>query len=510
MKIGTQQDFHRIDKEWLEQNKEETKTLVLRAGRMFSSVIRETIGWNLEDRILIICGPGNNGADGLSLALDLKEKNFKNITICLSRKIESLSTFHREFIKLLEGFRIIEDADSVPYGNYRGIVDALLGTGTVGPARGNEALLIQSINSVNSEVVSLDIPSGLEADSNFIINPSVKADWTITVGLPKICISYAPSRLQGGRIIVRDIGFGKLLEKVSHKRELYCEEDAKEDLPKRIPEWHKNCYGHCVIWAGSQGKYGTSIMTSSAALKSGAGLVTVASLKEISLLLAGKIPEVMSFNLELETDVKDFLNFLKDKSVLALGPGIGITKDKAKILKTIIQKYEGIIIFDADALTLLSYDLSLLALVANRSVITPHGGEMSRLLKSEFDYKEEDYLKVSEFARRYGVIVVCKGYNTIVFDPLSDREFVIGSGNPSLAKGGSGDILTGILASVVAQKKEFSTRTNSDFSLLRAVLFGVWLHGASADETVKFINKRSVTAMDIVENISSVFNRLER
>jgi NAD(P)H-hydrate epimerase len=507
VKIGLRDDFRRIDAEQMRRSGQDEEALVRSAGSMFASVLMNKAGWGPEDPIAVVCGPGNNGADGLSLADCLSRNGFVELAVILSRPSEALPALHRKLLSGLSGVRVIGPGETPGLTGFKRIVDALLGTGVSGGIRESEAGLISAINGVSAETVSLDLPSGLIADDHSDPGICVDADWTITVGLPKICLSYAPARFRAGRILVRDIGFGpELLDRTGHPRERYGEEEAKTDVPSRNPIWYKNCYGHCTLWAGSEGKTGAAVLAASAALRAGAGLVTLISGPGARRAVESVRPETMSFPLEKGMD--EVLGFLESKPVLVAGPGIGTGPDEAMMLEKIISRFEGIVVFDADCLTLLARKPVLLEAVRGRSVLTPHLGEAARLLgREEFVPDEAGYGALAEWSRRYGAVVVCKSADTVVFDPESGIQSVNGSGNPGLAKGGSGDVLAGIIGSVIAQKKEAASRSGERFILTSAVRFGVWLHGAAADEAGRKINPRSLTAGDVVDFIPDAFDR---
>lgn len=507
LRIGLREEFRRIDAEKMRQDGLDEEALVRRAGAMFAATARRLLPWRTGVRLAVLCGPGNNGADGLAFAAEAARSGLRP-TVFLSRRVVELKPLHRSLLASLGAAEVVEAAAStVDLTVFDAVVDGLLGTGAAGPARGAEAELIGAVNASGRPVLSLDIPSGLDADSAEVPGPAVCADWTVTVGLPKVCLSYAPARFLAGRVLVRDIGFGGLLETaVSHRAERYGEEDARHDMPPRRPLWHKNHYGHCVVLAGSEGRMGAAILASSAALRAGAGFVTLVSEAAVRQVLAAVRPEAMSF--PVEAGAEAVAGFVSDKTVLLAGPGMGTDGSKADLLRTVLARFGGPVVLDADALTLAARDPSLLEPARRRLVLTPHPGEMARLLGlPELPDGEEGWRLVEEFGRRHDCVVVLKSADTLVFG--GGRRSVNGSGHPGLAKAGSGDVLAGVVASVVGQAYEAFRRTGVGFDLSGAVRCAVWLHGAAAQAAAARRGQRGMVGMDVVEFLPEAWRWLE-
>lgn len=476
MKILTAEEMALIDKRTIEEYSISSLTLMENAGKAVAKRIREFFK---KERVLIIAGQGNNGGDGMVAARYLKRAGFK-VKVYLVFEEEKLSPEARTQLERLKKARIPivitrdlrrEDIkDSI-------IVDAIFGTGLKRVISGELAGLIEKINSSGSPVVAVDIPSGISADDGSVMGQAIRANITITFGLPKRGHVLFPGAEYTGRLYVEDIGFPEELLTSSIKVELIDKSIARSLIPERKRYSHKGTYGHVLIIAGSRGKTGACIMAARACLRSGAGLVTIGVPETLLSVFQSRVTDEMCLGLPDRGDsslrkdaLKDIIEFAGKKAqVIAVGPGIGVTEDTKEIIKGLLREIKVPIILDADGINCLEDTPELLKESSN-CVITPHPGEFSRLTgipKEEIEKKRIEL--VSEFSLKYNVTAVLKGVPTVI--ACEGYSYINSTGNPGMAKAGSGDVLTGIIAALMAQGL-----SGKDASIL-----GVYLHGLAGD-----------------------------
>ncbi len=487
-----------------------------RAGLMLADFCSKDLSLNKSTRIGIFCGPGNNGGDGFALAMFLRRKGYRDLTVFYSKKPSEMRSDCRYFYRHLTGIRkrdvtslknIVINTAAIRRCEI--IIDALFGTGVTKDINGHYVELISQINRSGVKVVSLDLPSGFFSDSIEIPSFFIRAHETVTIGLPKLPLLLHPMKRHCGRLHIRNIGFSEdSLASVDSVFSWYDDSEAKKDIPPRPDHSHKNMFGHLGIWAGSENRNGAAYLAGEAAIRSGVGLVTLYCDRSIWSVLSSKFHEVMV------QPVDEAMPLLKtgihEKKVILAGPGLGVSSERHADLKDLLSTLKGIVILDADALNMIAEDLTLLDIVRNRSVLTPHVGEMERLLGRKIDLqKREDIKAVHGFSIQYQAVIVLKSSDTYIFHPLEEQVWINSTGNPGLAKAGSGDVLAGILAGVVCQADELSHRGLLTFSLLRHVLFSVWLHGKAADFGVKKKGVRSLLASDVIDSIPDAYGCLE-
>ena len=378
------------------------------------------------------------------------------------------------------------------------LIDALLGTGLTGPATGRAAELIHDINTAfpNARKVAVDIPSGLASDSASSSGQAVRADYTVTFTAPKPCHVLSPACESVGELRVGPIG---------SPAHLYANDDAiflslstpaaiRHLFKPRNPDSNKGLYGHALIVAGARGKTGAAAMAGMGALRAGAGLVTVASAESAIVPIASYAPEMMTEPLP-ETDAGSlatksldngrFTEALKRKNVVALGPGMGSHPDTIQFIRRLVDQLEVPTVVDADALNAIAgSDFHPQA----ARVLTPHPGEMARLTSKTIDEVQSDRLGTARaFAQQHGVYLVLKGNRSVIAFP-GGQVFINPTGSPAMATGGTGDVLTGILAGLIAQFPQ---------DLDAAVLAGVYLHGLAGQLGAKVLGEKSFVATDL-------------
>lgn len=505
MKVVTSEEMTLIDKKTIEEYGVSSLTLMERAGKAVAQRIKEHFK---KGKVLIIAGPGNNGGDGMVAARYLKKAGFK-VKVYLVFEKEKLSLEAKTQLERLRKARIpflitrdLREEDL----NGSIIVDALFGTGLKREISGELAQLIDRINSSGAPVVAVDIPSGISSDDGSIMARAIRADLTVTFGLPKRGHLLFPGAEYTGRLYVEDIGFPEeLLNSSSIKVELPDKELIRSLIPERRRYSHKGTYGHVLIVAGSRGKTGACLMAARACLRSGAGLVTIGVPETLVSVFQSRVTDEMCLGLPDRGDgslskdaLKEIIDFTEKKAqVLAIGPGIGVTEDTREIIKGLLGKIKIPVVLDADAINCLE-DMPEVLKGKGNCIITPHPGEFSRLTgiaKEEVEKKRIDL--ASAFSLKYNVTLVLKGVPTVIGH--EGYVYINPTGNPGMAKAGSGDVLTGIVSGLMAQ----------GLSGLNASILGVYLHGLAGDMGACDKGLWSLLASDIIEYIPGAFKELK-
>jgi ADP-dependent NAD(P)H-hydrate dehydratase / NAD(P)H-hydrate epimerase len=477
--------------------------LMERASTACASWIAENVPG--KKKIKVFCGTGNNGGDGMAIARILKSKGYITeaylagdpLKMSASCKINYDCLVASEESKPL----ILSDAGALPSiddGNDV-IIDALFGSGLTREITGFQSIIINHINQSKALIISIDMPSGLFCDSTVtaIRNPSViHADYTLTFAPPKLALFFPENDTFAGNWKLLDIGIMKdYLDSVETKYFYPEEDDFRKILRPRGKFTHKGNYGHALLICGSLGKMGAAVLSARACLRSGPGLVTVHIPRSGNCILQTAVPEAM---LDLDEDPDVFSNVpdLNKYSSIAIGPGTGTDTRTQQALKLLIQNSGSPLIFDADAINILGENKTWLSFVPKQSIYTPHPKEFERLAgKSVNDYDRNQ--KQREFSVKYGVYVILKGAYTAVTTPEGLCYFNP-TGNPGMATGGSGDVLTGIIAGLKAQ----------GYSSLESSLLGVYLHGLAGDQAAGKKGFESLIASDITDHLGTSFLKL--
>ena len=449
-------------------------------------------------RVVVFCGPGNNGGDG-SVAARLISDSCEVYT---KYTTDTLKGDAAEAMKAWRESGGADADDSVEIGAGTVVVDAVFGSGLSRPPAGAEAAAIRAINLARengAQVVAVDIPSGVESDTGAVYPAHVSADLTVTFHAPKRGLYLHPGADCAGRIVVEAIGIPQALEEKlpGPACELIDEAWARAQLSPRPRNAHKNDFGHVLVVAGSPGKSGAAALVCEAALRAGAGLVTLAARLEV-LPAVTALPEVMTVSLPgdgpLSTDDAPALReALKGKTALAIGPGIARGPRTAELLGQLLAVAESSVV-DADALNTLAEQRDLIAnfvrSAPSRPLFTPHPGEFSRLTGEDTERVLSDRLEsAARAAQRFGVCMVLKGAHSVIADPEGTAA-VCAAGNPGMATAGSGDVLTGIAAAVLAR------RGGSGGTAERARL-AVFLHAHAGDLAAAELSETALVASDI-------------
>jgi hydroxyethylthiazole kinase-like uncharacterized protein yjeF len=515
MKIVTAEDMRRIDRKTIEEFGISGLVLMERAGLSVVAKIKELFG---RRKIIVISGSGNNGGDGLVVARNLHNEGW-DVKVFLTSNPEDLNGDALSQYKAALQFKVsIHPIDEFLthylsiFSRHSLIIDAVLGTGLSKPVKGKLSEVFSVIKRSGLPVISVDIPSGVSSDDGRIMGDAVRADYTITFGLAKRGHLLYPGAEMTGRLFVEDIGFPQeLLGSERFNTELLEKKDILSLIPVRRSYSHKGDYGHVLIVAGSRGKTGAALMAAKACLRTGAGLVTLGIPESLSDIFQSRVTEEMTLILPDRGDgtlsekasrkILDFLD--KASHVLAFGPGIGVTADTERLVKNIIGNSVSPVVIDADGINSLRGNRKIFAKARASVTLTPHPGEMARLLQGRAAMNiqaiEKDRIDAAlSFAKETNTHLVLKGVPTVIATPDA-KAFLNPTGNPGMASAGTGDVLTGMISGFLAQNG----------NPLHACILGVYMHGLSGDIASSEKGRHSLIATDIINKIPAAFNSLK-
>lgn len=497
MKIFTAGDIRQIDAATIELEPVSSVDLMERAAHKAFLKIKDRV--SLSDRMIIFSGTGNNGGDGLAIARMLAEENYHVKVYVVETGAGHSPDMETNLLRLkVPGIRyeVITDKDNIPQLKTNDIIiDSIFGSGLSRPPSGIGAEVIAAINASGASVISVDIPSGLFCDDNGNAdrNSIVKASYTITFQFPKLAFMFAGNAPFIGEWEVADIGLHKAF--IAEKQTPYnyiTSEVVAPMIRKRGQFDHKGTFGHALMIAGSYGKAGAAILSAGAALRTGVGLVTVHVPYSAITAVHSALPEAMISpdpGTEIITEIPEISRY----SAIGIGPGLGTDPDTRKAFTELLEQYRKPLVIDADALNILSHDNGLLSQIPPYSILTPHPGEFRRITKSE----TADFVRMTEqktLASQLNCIIILKGAHTSVALP-DGSVFFNSTGNPGMATAGSGDVLTGIITSLLAQ----------GYSPGDAAIAGVWLHGLAGDIALETESEESLIAGDIIQHIGKAF-----
>jgi len=449
----------------------------------------------------VFCGLGNNGGDGLAIARLLSDLNYKVNVYIVRHSTNESTDFKLNFKRLVENKKAniidIKDETVLSFSDRVGevFIDAILGVGLNKPIDGLIAKVVSVINQSPATVVAIDISTGLFCDKlNEASDEILNADYTLTFQFPKLSFMFPETAVCVGEFTILDIGIHPhfIIDEPT-KNYFTTKQDISSFFKHRSKVAHKGTFGHALIVAGSYGKIGAAILSSKAALKSGVGLLTTHIPECGYHSLQTALPEAMVSADSEQKFINDNINTEKYHAV-GVGPGIGQEKQTQNILKLIIQNTTAPIVFDADAINCIAENKTWLSFIPAGSIFTPHPKEFERLVEKASNSEERLQLQ-RNFSIRYNVYVVLKGAHTSIAAPDGTIYFN-STGNPGMATAGTGDVLTGIITSLLAQ----------GYSSLHAAILGVYLHGLAGDFAVLNESEESLVASDIVEHLADAFN----
>ena len=497
MKILSAQQLKELDKFTIEESYLSEEELIENAAKAF--VIWYNNNISQIRNIKVFVGIGNNGADGLAIARILTQQGFKvEVYIALTNsKLSSEFSINKERLSGLNLAAITELNDAVSLPVVRDddvVIDALFGSGLNRPVEGFAAEIIERINRSQALVISVDIPSGLFADK-----PSsggvIKADYTVSFEFPKLAFFMRENEQFIGSWTIQPIGLDREYALKMETREYFL---YRDELQKYLPSLkrkdfsHKGDFGHVLTIAGSHGKIGAAVLMNKATLTAGAGLVT-AHIPDCGYqILQTAIPEVM-VETDAEKNVVSHIPEFAKYSVIALGPGLGTNWRTAHAVKDVMANSKKPLVLDADALNIIAENPNYLKDIPKGAILTPHPKEFARLFgKSDNGFEELKLLKRK--ARELQIYIVLKGAYTKIADPEGNCYFN-STGNPGMATAGSGDVLTGIIAGLMAQLHD----------PLASALLGVYLHGLAGDFAKQKLGEQALTASDIIADLGKAF-----
>ncbi|MEN8262624.1 MAG: NAD(P)H-hydrate dehydratase [Nitrospirota bacterium] len=482
-------------------------------------------------KIIVLAGGGNNGGDGFVIAriLHNQERDVEVFMTSMPGKLKGDAKVNYNAAKkfgvkitpvrkVASGFSFLRKRDCL-------VVDAILGTGLSKEVRSPLSGLIKKLNRSSLPVISVDIPSGISSDTGEIMGCAVKSEYTVTFGLPKRGHLLYPGAEYTGKLFVEEIGFARsLLESEKIRVTLALRKDMIPLLPKRPEYSHKGTYGHVLLIAGSKGKTGAALMAAKACLKTGAGLVTIGIPETLVSTFQSRVTEEMILPLPDKGNgtfsIKSgdvILGFLKKRAnVLAVGPGLSNDDEISKLVCRLISELKVPIVIDADGLNAISGKTAVLRKSRAPVILTPHAGEMARLLKqgagcrgqrAETNEKQSTPEDIEQdrigtallFAKKTKSYLILKGVPTVTATP-GGQVFINSTGNPGMATAGTGDVLTGMISALLAQK----------LSPRDAALLGVYLHGYVGDIAAEKKGRHSMVASDIINAIPLVFKTLKQ
>lgn len=515
MEILTSQQMRHVDRRAVRRFGLPEIVLMENAGLRVFEVLKSIEDDLRARRILLLCGKGNNGGDAFVLARHLRNTGTPFNALLFGRRDEvrgSAATNLRILERMgiapreVRGAAAWKDAWKALASSDL-IVDGILGTGLSRPVAGFLATVFEDVNAAGARVVAVDIPSGLSGDTADVPGPCIRADHTVTFVRPKIPHVFPPAEAMCGTLHIADIGIpdgAVAAEKAD--LDLLDAADLAPLLPKRRPDSHKGDYGHALVIAGSRGKGGAARMASLGALRAGCGLVTAAVPAGLQAGFVSRAMEVMTEGLPetpdgtlAEAGLGRLLGLLEGKQAIAIGPGLTTHPETRRLIREVVLRARVPVVLDADGVNAFAGSDELLSGRKRPLVLTPHPGEMGRLVGATgHDVQARRLALARDFARRHACHLVLKGYRSLIASP-SGRVCVNPTGNPGMATGGSGDILTGLLVGLLAQGIETTA----------AAGLGVYLHGLAGDLAAAELGEAPLIARDILQHFSAALLRLK-
>ena len=512
MKLVTSEQMRQIDRETIENVGIPGPELMENSGRGIAEYILGLTGAGEGTSFAIICGKGNNGGDGFVVGRYLYEAG-ADVHIFFVGPIEKLSPDARlnfdRAVGLDMDLREIESIERLPEElECDFLIDAVFGTGFSGAPRGITAELIDYMNRQPAPVLAVDMPSGLNADTGQFEGSVVEATTTFTLALPKYGLYVSPGREKAGQVLTVPIGIPEeVIDKFDLNMSLITPAMVGKMLPERKPDGHKGDFGKVLVLAGSTGMTGAAALAARAAFRSGSGLVKIGCPRSVQPVIASLIQEATSQPLP---DVAkkgalalralgEIRALLEDHDAIAIGPGIGTHHETRDLVLRLLSKLDKPAVIDADGLNALVGKLDVLKEVEGAVTLTPHPGEFKRLTGISVPTDIHERIEVArEFATEYRVTLVLKGSPTLVAD-AEGEVYLNPTGNNGMATGGSGDVLTGAIASLLGQ----------GMSALEAAACGVFVHGSAGDLAAAELSPRSVIAGDLIDFLPEAFAEVE-
>jgi ADP-dependent NAD(P)H-hydrate dehydratase / NAD(P)H-hydrate epimerase len=514
IKIVTAAQMQQLERRTIGEAGIPATTLMERAGSGVAGCIEQWCGPVSGKTITVVCGKGNNGGDGFVAARLLRRRR-ANVRVLATTPPSELSRdaalMYRQFVKTAGRSSVLlyksSDAAQSLFRESDLLVDALLGTGLSSAVTGRYREIIESMNEVGRPIIAVDLPSGLHADTGTVLGQAVRATHTVTFGLPKVGLYQNQGIDVSGDIHLVDIGIPpSYVDAMEGRVALITSEWVQRCLPGRERSGHKGTYGHAGIIAGSVGKTGAAAMAAQAALRVGAGLVTVATPSSVNDILEAKLLEVMTVPMP-ETKARTFsraaldrlLAFMGTRDAVAIGPGLSTHPETVELVQAMTARLDRPAVLDADALNALTGRTAILASCKTPPIITPHPGEMARL-EAEATSQSVNRDRIgtaTRFARERGLFIILKGARTVIARP-DGTVAICPTGNPGMATAGTGDVLTGMVVGLLAQ----------GLPSWEAACTATYLHGAAGDLAAAGKGEVGMIAGDLLEQIPSALKRI--
>ncbi|NLI71495.1 MAG: NAD(P)H-hydrate dehydratase [Bacteroidales bacterium] len=491
MKIFTTSQIRELDSQTIEREPISSIALMERAADRMLQQFKKDFSFGKE--VLILAGPGNNGGDGLALGRMLIQIGY-DVQVLLLHKGKlspDCKTNKERLVEFFPDFFAEQTQKFLPpeISSQAVVVDALFGSGITRPLEGIFRDAAEWLNSIDNRVLSVDIPSGLDGETCVSKDDViVRADSTYTLQFPKLAFLFPENERFVGNWKVIDIQLHpKAIAETSTNYNYLGKKEIQDVLKSRSRFSHKGTFGHALIWAGKKGMAGAAVLVSQSALRAGAGLVSVHSGEENRVILQTAVPEAIFVN---------ELNTLDNYNAFAFGPGLGTEKETAEMLFELLKNLNRPCVLDADALNIIFNHQEFLDFIPANTILTPHPKEFDRLFGHSKNSRER-IEKASAKAQELQVIIVLKGANTLV--ALPDGTYYFNStGNPGMAVGGMGDVLTGIIAGLLTQ----------NYTPEESALLGVFLHGLAGDLALSEQSQESLLPRDVIKKLGAAFNLL--
>jgi NAD(P)H-hydrate epimerase len=483
--------------------------LMENAGRDIAATALRMLQSACARTVHIYCGAGNNGGDGYVIARHLANHGYDVTTYILAPR-EKIKGDALTNLLILEKMAMpVHYIERVPATDRPALViDAMLGTGVSGPLQGLYAEIVEFINQLQVPALAVDIPTGVNADTGAVPGPAIHADVTCTMAYAKPGLLLPPGREHCGELEIMDISLPQqALAAQPVDTWLLQEQDIAERLPKRARDSHKNRVGTVAVIAGSTGYCGAASLTATACLRSGAGLSYLAIPKSLNTIFAGKLTEVVLWPCEDSGrgylgagNLEELISRIEPQNALAIGPGLGQAEATGQLLFALLASLNKPVVLDADGLNLVSRNIDAVNTYQGPMVLTPHPGELARLIGKSTQQIAADRIAVArQTAIALGKVLVLKGSPTVIAEPAG-KVYINSSGNAGMATAGSGDVLTGAVAALLAQ----------GLSALDAALVGVYIHGAAGDLAREQKGEMGMIARDILAMLPRAFARTGR
>jgi NAD(P)H-hydrate epimerase len=487
--------------------------LMENAGRQVVSAMEAAYEKELNGRVAVLCGRGNNGGDGFVVARTLLQRGIDTAVFVLGA-LADVRGDARTNLDILGrlGATVVEVGDEQSWELHFSeisqctlIVDAIFGTGLKASVSGMIETVIADVNASDLPVVAIDLPSGLSADTPQLVGDCIRASMTVTLAAPKLPLVLPPGEDHAGDVVIADIGIPhEVIEGLDGPHvDLLTPEQVREIVEPRAAESHKGDYGRVTVIAGSRGKTGAAHLAGMGALRSGAGLVTVATPASCVAIVASMAPELMTEPLAEDQGgaaaeaIEQVLALAQD--VIVCGPGVGRNPGVRALVEALVERASVPLVLDADAITVLSTDPGRLVGSEERDVIiTPHPGEMARLVGADIEDVQANRMQVaSDFATTHRVYVVLKGHRTVIATPQG-HVFINPTGNPGMATAGTGDVLAGMIGAWLAQLLDAEA----------ACRLAVFLHGIAGDIAEAHEGQVGMTSTDLLAHLGTALTRL--